>query len=144
MTSGGEHDPVVVDTGVFAAGLTARSVPLAERYRPLLMGHELIITVQTISELYFGAGKDDWGEARFRQLQQRIAQAVVAPCDDRLARTCAQLRLQCLRQGHPLAQKIHANDLWGAAAALQYDIPLVSDDGVFLGTPGLQILSARF
>ena len=33
MTEAGGSSPVVVDTGVFAAGLTARSFPLAERPR---------------------------------------------------------------------------------------------------------------
>jgi tRNA(fMet)-specific endonuclease VapC len=143
VNTGGGRGPLVVDTGVFAAGLTARSAPLAERYRLLLVGHELIITIQTITELYFGAGKDNWGEERLRQLERRIAQAVIAPCDDHLARSCAQLRLQCLRAGHPLAQKIHANDLWVAAVAVQYTIPLVSDDAVFVGVPGLELRTAR-
>lgn len=133
---------MVVDTGVFAAGLTARSLPLAERYRPLLVGHELVIAVQTISELYFGAAKDRWGEERLRQIEQRIALAVIAPCDDHLARVCAELRLECLHHGHPLAQKIHANDLWVAAVAVRYAVPLVSDDRVFVSTPGLQLYTS--
>ena len=138
-----EHSPVVVDTGVFAAGLGARSTPLAERYRPMLVGHELVVAVQTISELYFGAAKDNWGEVRLRLLERRIAQAIIAPCDHALARTCAQLRLRCLRHGHPLAQKLHTNDLWVAAVAVHYDIPLVSHDGIFAGVPGLQLRTAR-
>ena len=143
MNTGSGRGPLVVDTGVFAAGLTARSAPLAERCRPLLVGHGLVITVQTITELYFGAGKDNWREERLGQLEWRIAQAVIARCDDRLARSCAQPRLQCLRKGHPLTQKIHANDLWVAAVAVQYAIPLVSDDSVFVGVPGLELRTAR-
>ena len=131
---------MVVDTGVFGAGLTARTAGLAESYRHLLFGRQLIITVQTITELYFGAKKDEWGEARLRQLERRISMAVVAPCDDHLARTCADLRLACLRAGHPLADKVHANDLWIGAAAIRYDIPLVTGDHIFTDVPGLQVL----
>jgi predicted nucleic acid-binding protein len=116
-------------------------VPLAERYRDILTGRRLIITVQTISELYFGALKSDWGAARLQQLDRRIAETIIAPCDDGLARTVAQLRLDCIRLGHPLAQKIHANDLWVAATAVRYGIPLVTDDHIFIGVPGVELLT---
>jgi predicted nucleic acid-binding protein len=141
VTSASGRDPVVVDTGVLAAGLTARTEPLAARYRDLLVGRPLIITVQTISELYFGALKSSWGAPRLRKLDERLARAVIAPCDDHLARTAAQLRLDCLRLGHPLAQKFHANDLWVAATSVRYGIALVSDDHIFAGVPGLQLLT---
>jgi len=141
VTSAAKRDPVVVDTGVIAAGLTARTEPLAADYRDLLCGRPVIITVQTISELYFGALKSGWGAARLRQLDRRIARAVIAPCDDHLARTAAQLRLDCLRLGHPLAQKIHANDLWVAATSVRYGVALVSDDRIFTGVPGLELLT---
>lgn len=140
MTSRSGSPVVVVDTGVFGAGLTARSTGLAERYRPLLAARQLIITVQTVTELYFGAKKDAWGEARLQQLDRRLAIAVIALCDDHLARTCADLRLACLRAGHPLAHKIHANDLWIGATAVRYAIPLVTDDRVFVNVPGLDVL----
>jgi predicted nucleic acid-binding protein len=133
---------VVVDTGVFGAGLAARSAPLAERYRAHLTRRRLLITVQTIAELRFGALKSSWGPARMAQLEQRIARAVIAPCDDHLARVCAQLRLACLRAGHPLADRLHSNDLWVAATAVRYQIPLVAHDGVFRGVPGLALITA--
>ncbi len=141
MIHAGHGGAIVVDTGVFGAGLTARGTPLAQRYAPFLVGRRLIITVQTVSELYFGAHKDGWGEMRIRLLEQRIALAAIAPCDDSLARNCADLRLACLREGHALGQKIHTNYLWIAATAVHYDIPLVSDDRTFMGTPELKLLT---
>jgi len=133
--------PVVVDTGIFGAGLTSRSTPLAQQYAPLLVGRQMLIAVQTVTELYCEARKANWGEARLQQLEQRIARAVIAPCDDQLARTCADLRLRCLRHGPALAQKVHTNDLWVAATAAHYEIPLVSSDRVFEGVPGLRLLT---
>lgn len=141
MNSVAGDGPVVVDTGIFGAGLTSRSTPLAQRYASLLVGRQLVIAVQTVTELYFGARKANWGEARLQQLEQRIVRAVIAPCDDQLARTCADLRLRCLRQGHALAQKVHTNDLWVAATAAHYEIPLVSNDRVFERAPGLWLLT---
>jgi predicted nucleic acid-binding protein len=141
VTTSRRDSPVVVDTGIFGAGLTARTTPLARRYAPILVGRQLVIAVQTVSELYFGALKNAWGEERLRQLEQPIARAVVAPCDDGLARAAAALRLACLQHGHALAQKVHTNDLWVAAVATHYDIPLVSNDGIFAGVPGLTLLT---
>lgn len=116
-------------------------MPLAQRYASLLVGRQLVIAVQTVTEVYCGARKANWGEARLQQLEQRIARAVIAPCDDQLARTCADLRLGCLRQGHALAQKVHTNDLWVAATSAHYEIPSVNNDRVFEEVPGLRLLT---
>ncbi len=141
MSSG--RSPVVVDTVVFGAGLTARSDPLAERYTPLLLGRRLLIAVQTIAELRFGAAKDGWGADRVQRMEDRIARAAVVPCDDGLARSCAALRLSCYRVGHPLAAKVHSNDMWIAAAAVRFGVPLVSHDSVFQRVPDLELLTAE-
>ena len=45
----------------------------------------------------------------------------------------------CRRVGHPLADRIHANDLWIAASAIHIDAPVVTADTVFLGAPGLML-----
>lgn len=55
MNSVGGDGPVVVDTGIFGAGLTSRSMPHAQRYASLLVGRQLVIAVQTVTEVYFGA-----------------------------------------------------------------------------------------
>jgi tRNA(fMet)-specific endonuclease VapC len=94
-----------------------------------------------MSELYFGALKDGWATTRLDRMESRLALAAVVKSDDRLARTCARLRLDCLRAGHPLAAKVHTNDLWIAAAAVRYDVPLVTHDAAFQATPGLQVLT---
>ncbi len=56
---------------------------------------------------------------------------------------CAQLRLACEFAGHPLGQKIHEADRWIAATALSGGLDLVSDDKVFVDTPGLSLLTNR-
>ncbi len=52
--------------------------------------------------------------------------------------TCAALRAECSRTGHALAQPEHSADLWIAATAVYLDLPLVTDDGIFAGVPGLR------
>ncbi|MGH9178459.1 MAG: hypothetical protein ACRD0N_07885 [Acidimicrobiales bacterium] len=48
-----------------------------------------------------------------------------------------RLRVACERAGHALGQPEHDADRWIAATAVQLGIPLVSDDRLFTGTPGL-------
>jgi predicted nucleic acid-binding protein len=48
---------------------------------------------------------------------------------------------QCRTIGHPLHQSNHNADLWIAATAIRWSIPLVAHDAVFTGTPGVQLLT---
>jgi predicted nucleic acid-binding protein len=54
----------------------------------------------------------------------------------------AELRFRCHQAGHALSDKLHDGDRWIAATALRLQIPLVSHDGVFGGTPGLELITA--
>ncbi len=85
----------------------------------------------------YGALKAGWGELRRRGLERDLTRLVVVQPDDQLMRTCAQVRAECERAGHPLGQKIHEADRWIAATAIRMDIELVSDDAVFAGVEGL-------
>jgi predicted nucleic acid-binding protein len=62
--------------------------------------------------------------------------------DDQMITTWAQLRADCQRVGHALGDKVHDGDRWIAATALRLHCPLVTHDGVFNQTPGLQIITA--
>ena len=54
---------------------------------------------------------------------------------------CAQLRAACQAEGHALAQREHNADRWIAATAIRLGIPLVSNDQIFQGVPGLTLES---
>jgi predicted nucleic acid-binding protein len=47
--------------------------------------------------------------------------------------------VDCQRIGHALSQRAHDADRWIAATAVRLGIPLVSNDGIFRGVPGLQL-----
>jgi predicted nucleic acid-binding protein len=47
----------------------------------------------------------------------------------------------CRNAGHPLADPVHANDLWIAASAIHVGIALVTADSVFAGVPRLTLLN---
>ncbi len=51
----------------------------------------------------------------------------------------AQLRVECQRAGHALSQREHDADRWIAATAVRLRIPLVSNDGIFVNVPDLEL-----
>jgi predicted nucleic acid-binding protein len=53
----------------------------------------------------------------------------------------AQLRADCEATGHAIGQREHTADRWIAATALRLGIPLVSNDRIFRGAPGLVLES---
>lgn len=133
--------PVVIDTDVFGADLVPGS-KLAALYEPIIVGRPAFISFQTTAEIRFGALRRNWGEARQRKLDARIAEAeIVYPGPD-LVLIYAQLRVDCERIGHALSQRDHDADRWVAATALRLGIPLVSNDGIFKNVPGLTVESA--
>lgn len=67
---------LVLDTNVVsylmrASFRTSSGVdPLSAAYRPLLEGHLLLISFMTVAELFEGAFRAGWGEARISRLEQ--------------------------------------------------------------------------
>ena len=74
-----------------------------------------------------------------RDLEARIGAAETVHTGPELILTYARLRTDCERIGHALAQRDHDADRWVAATALRLGIPLVSNDGIFDGVPGLLV-----
>jgi predicted nucleic acid-binding protein len=100
------------------------------------------LAFQTVMELRYGALRANWGDLRRRRLERRIAELTVVQSDDEMVTTCAQLRLRRRQVGHALGNKIHDGDRWIAAAAIRLGLPLVSNDQIFAGAPGVDMLTA--
>jgi tRNA(fMet)-specific endonuclease VapC len=135
------RSPIVVDTDVFGADIVPRST-LAVMYEPILLGRPAFISFQTAAELHFGALRRNWGEARMRKLEARIAAAEIVHSGPQLILTYARLRVDCERIGHALHQRQHDADRWVAATAIRLGIPLVSNDQIFKDVPGLELETA--
>ncbi|MGH9091220.1 MAG: PIN domain-containing protein [Acidimicrobiales bacterium] len=134
---------VVVDTMVISWLLEDRQLPRADRYRALIGTEPVLLAFQTVMELRFGALQAGWGELRRRRLEWRLAGFTVVQPDDEMITVCAKLRSDCRRVGHALGDKLHDGDRWIAAAAVRLGCPLVSHDGLFRETPGLQLIAAE-
>lgn len=130
---------LVVDTGVFSAALSRRRRASFDAPVALLAGQQLFLAVQTVAELRYGALVAQWGLARRGRLEDSIATATVVPVTDSLLDTVANLRFECRRDGHPLADRSHHQDLWIAAAAIHIDARLVTVDGIFADVPRLTL-----
>jgi predicted nucleic acid-binding protein len=129
---------VVVDTNVFTARLR-RDSGLASQYAKHLAGELIAVTPQTVAEARYGALKSGWGPRRITELRTMTADVTVLPVDAETVERVAQLRNECRSIGHALHQPHHNADLWIAAAAVRWSMPLVAHDAVFIGCPGLEL-----
>ncbi len=130
---------LVVDTGVFSAALSRRRRADLDQQVTLLAGNQIFLAASTVAELRYGALLAGWGEPRRARLEQAIETTTVIPVSDGLLTTLAELRLACRRVGHPLADPVHASDLWIAASAVHTGLALVTADRVFANAPRLEI-----
>ena len=134
---------VVVDTMVISWLLDERPNPLADRYRQLIADSAVLLAFQTVAELRYGAIRAGWGDLRRRRLERSIAELEAVQPDDPMLTAYAELRAECQRTGYALGDKVHDGDRWIAATAMRLDCPLVSHDGLFKKTPGLEVITAR-
>ena len=131
---------VLLETNVFTTWLKPRStlVPLYGRH---VFGRRIAIAQQTVAEARYGAVVAGWGDKRLDNLERLIHRSAVLPGDDETTWAYARLRAECRRVGHPLHQKQHGGDLWIAATALRWELPLVAHDAVYVGCPGIELVT---
>ncbi len=119
-----------------------RSNVLRDRYRSLIGDRNVLVAFQSVMELRYGALHAGWGELRRRRLERSVAELTVIQPDDALVSACAELRHRCERAGHGLGAKAHDGDRWVAATALRRKAALVAHDRIFVGAPGVQLVTA--
>ena len=128
---------VVLDTDVASRSLQGRlSDPLATR----LAGTSLAITFVTLGELTKWTLVRNWGPDRLASLDRFLAQLIILPYGERVARRWGQLQAAAQLRGRPRP----ANDTWIAACCLVRDLPLatlnVKDYTDYAEHDGLQLV----
>ena len=109
-------------------------------YAQDLAGRKLLISFQTAAEVRYGALWRRWGQPRLEFMERHLATAVEVPPHAELTNEWAMLRYECRLAGHAFQNKHHTADLWIAATARLFNLPLITHDSGFQGVPGLDIV----
>jgi tRNA(fMet)-specific endonuclease VapC len=124
---------VLVDTNVVVAyfrgekALAPRFAEAATLYLPWVV----------LGELLYGAWRSQRREAQMERIRDFLRTAVVLLPDQGTAEHYGQLKAELAGIGNPIPD----NDLWIAALARQYDLPLATRDGHFTPVPRLTTLA---
>jgi len=132
----GYRSPAILDTDV--ASYTLKAVPIGWDYRELIAPYEAYIAFVTAAQLLCGAERRDWGSRRRLELDIFLAGCPVIPFRVGMERLFARLMIERERAG----RRLEESDAWIATTAIFHEIPLVTHDGDFIGTPGLRIITA--
>lgn len=126
---------VLVDTSVVSYVLKKHS--LAPAYWDILKHRSLAISFMTAAELYCWPLRRNWSDRRVIALQQHIRGYALLRHTDSMSWEWA--RIKC-RRGRPISDA----DAWIAAAALLYDLPLVTHNSRhFQHIEGLKVLTVN-
>ena len=126
-----------MDTDVYSY-LNSPKDTRAQIYRPHVEGKLVALSFITIGEILFGAYKGKWGETRLTELRSRLRSVTNVPYDFLVSDAYAHLKDQLRTVGRSVAD----NDLWIAACAVRYSIPVVSNNRAhFDNIPGLVLIS---
>jgi len=122
---------VVLDTSIVIAHFRNDTL-VSQR---LLDASLLLLPVTALGELYTGAFRKQHNRDKaLETVHDFTAFVQILRVDQDTARHYAELRSQLIAKGRPIPD----NDLWIAAAAVQYNLPLANRDAHFDELDGLQ------
>src|SRR5207302_6995475 len=101
-----------------------RATPERQQYEPHMHGQLLVLSFQSVAELYDWAEENKWGATQRSALDQFIARFVIVPYEADLARVWALVMAHCRARG----RRLEAGDAWIAATAVHRRLPLLTHD----------------
>ncbi len=119
----------LLDTSVVIAALEEPNVYL----KSLVKDASCYLTATVVGELMYGAynsARQEQNLARVERMQNLLG---YLPCDFDTARLYGRIKAELRRKGKPIPD----NDIWIAAAAIQYGLTLVTRDRHFDFIDGL-------
>jgi tRNA(fMet)-specific endonuclease VapC len=124
---------VLVDTSVVVAYFRGDQV-----LQPHFAGAAPVnLSWVVVGELYYGAQRAKRRQEQLTYIHDLLTYAVVLFPDHDTTEIYGQLKAELAQLGKPIPD----NDLWIAATALQYDLPLATRDAHFAQVPRLKTLA---
>jgi tRNA(fMet)-specific endonuclease VapC len=97
---------------------------------------EVFVPATVVGELFYGAYNSTNVSAKILQVQSFLADCTVLPSDTTTSEIYGQIKAALIKKGKPLPE----NDIWIAATALQYSLPLFATDKHFTEIDGIILL----
>jgi tRNA(fMet)-specific endonuclease VapC len=107
----------------------------AALYHALEQDVEPVVSIVTVGELEYGAANSARVEANRQRLVRALAAFTRITLDETTARIYGQIMVTLKKKGRP----IPTNDVWIAALALQYSLPLLTRDRHFREVEGVDV-----
>src|SRR5262245_30758173 len=134
-------DAVLLDTTVASLLHPRKKKSTLRRwYKPHLQGKVLVLSFQSVAELWSWAVENRWGLSLRRGMQVFLRRFLVVPYDFELATVWAEVTARCKEHG----RRLEAGDAWIVATAVHRKLSLLAHDADLLGLdiPGLRVISA--
>lgn len=87
----------------------------------------VFIATAVLAELLLGAYRSANVHKHIEQIKAFLLECTVLSADQGTAEACSKVKAALLKKGKPIPE----NDIWIAATALQYDLPLYTNDKHF-------------
>ncbi len=124
-------------TAVDTNAVIAYRAGVSEACRLIKEAEAILVPAPVLGELLYGA----LNSQRIRENQEAVHQflryALFVPCDENIAARYASVRHRLRKIGRPIPE----NDIWIAAACLEFDVPLLTRDVHFESVEGLRVMN---
>ncbi len=97
----------------------------------------LFLPAPVLGELLFGAKNSNNAKQNEQILNEFLTQSVFIPIDESISRKYASIRIQLKKSGQPIPE----NDIWIAAASLELNISVLTNDDHFNSISGLKVIN---
>jgi len=100
------------------------------------VGARLHVPSNIVGELHYGARKSARQAENIARIDAYLLSAQLLDCDNSTGRIYGEIRWHLHVKGKPIPD----NDIWIAATAIRYNLPLVTRDAHFIHVDGLGLI----